>query len=88
MKHYWTDVPRLGNLAITRHAQSQAEARGISETMVADTLAHGEDTPDSPSTVFRDRGRIRLVIIPRPEPYRGAALCVSIIRLEPQQAAR
>lgn len=90
MKHYYTDVPGLGNVALSRHAQSKADDEGFSEAAVSEALHNpiGEDIPDGMNVVFRDRGRLRLVVNKRPTPFRGAALVTTIIRLQPQAIAK
>ncbi len=96
MRHYWRNVPALidgahpGNVALSRHAQQQAERAGISEDMVHDALytPDKKDLPDSQGVVFRERGVIRLVVVLRPEPFRGASLVTTIIRKQPQASAK
>jgi hypothetical protein len=90
MKHYYTDVPGIGNVAITRHAQSQAENAGFNEEMVAQALMNpdGKDIPDHQGVVFRDRALLRLVIVLRPEPFAGASLVTTIIRVKPTASAK
>ncbi len=83
MKHYWPDVPGLGNVAISRHAQARAVKHGITEGMIASALSRGTDTPDGLSEVFREWGVVRLVIVLRPTPFKGACLVKTITRIKP-----
>ncbi len=89
-KHYYTDVPGIGNVAISRHAQSQAEDAGFNDEMITQALMQpdGKDIPDHQGVVFRDRALLRLVIVLRPEPFRGASLVTTIIRTKPTAVAK
>ncbi len=80
MKHYYPDVRGLGNVALTRHAQEQLEAAGVSDHDVAEVLQHGKDTPDGVGVVWRRFKGIRLVILLKPEPFRGAVLVKTAYR--------
>lgn len=86
MKHYYTNVPRLGNVALSRHAQARGSAEDITDVHVADVLMKGSDTPDGQATWREHRG-VRLVIV-RPSPWNGAWLVTTMFRVERQAAAR
>lgn len=86
MQHYYTDVPRLGNVALSRHAQYNAAAQGVPEEMIKRCLTHGADRPDGDAT-WRDHGALRLVII-RPTPWRGAWLVKTLYLVAAQEKAR
>ena len=86
MNHYFEDVPGLGNVALSRHAQTRAEQDGISEAMVLDVLLQGQDTPDGDST-WRELKGVRLVIVD-PTPFRGAKLVTTMYRVKPPMRAR
>lgn len=90
MKHYYTDVPGLGNVALSRHAQARAEEERFNDVMVSQALHSpiGADIPDGNNVVFRDRGPLRLVVNRRPQPFRGASLVTTIIRIKPQAKAK
>lgn len=90
MQHYYRNISGLGNVAVSRHAQSKAMKHGISEEMFRHALTKpdGPDIPDGPNTVFRDRGVVRLVIVLKPEPFCGACLITTVIRKQPQEAAK
>jgi hypothetical protein len=87
-KFYYPAVPGLGNVAVSRHAQEQAEVHGISEEIFQRVLQRGQDRPDGMGTVWREDSGVRLVIIQRPEPFRGAALVKTVYRVERQATAR
>lgn len=88
MIHFYRDVPRLGNVALTRHAQERAQALGIKDSHVQDLLFSGNDTPDGMDVLWRERGRFRMVILLKPTPYRGAALVKTIYEVEEQAKAK
>jgi hypothetical protein len=90
MKHYYPNVPGLGNVALSRHAQARAKEEKFSEAMVEQALLSplGSDIPDGHDVVFRDRGPLRFVINKRPHPFRGACLATTIIRIKPQARAK
>jgi hypothetical protein len=82
VRFYVTDVPRLGNVVVSRHAQAQAEAEGITEDLFHRILQEGTDKPDGLTTVWREFTGIRLVILLRPTPWRGARLVVTVYKVE------
>lgn len=86
MSHFYEDVPGLGNVAISRHAQEKMEHHGITEAVLEDVLWGGRDRPDGNST-WREKAGVRLVIV-RPEPFRGAMLVVTAFRVMPQARVR
>ena len=90
MNHFYRNIEGLGNVALSRHAQRKAEEEGFNDAMVSDALNSptAPDIPDGKNIVFRDRGRLRLVINLRPEPWSGACLVTTIIRIKPQESAR
>lgn len=87
-KYYFADVPGLGNVAVSRHAQEQAAEHGISEDVFQRVLERGTDRPDGLGVVWREDVGIRLVIILRPEPFRGAALITTLYPVRRQASAR
>jgi hypothetical protein len=87
-RFYVPDVPRLGNVAISRHAQAEAEADGITESAFHRVLEHGVDKPDGLTTVWRELDGVRLVILLRPEPFRGACLVTTAYRIQPRARVR
>jgi hypothetical protein len=90
MQHYYRNISGIGNVAVSRHAQDKAAEHGISEEMFRHALTKpdGPDIPDGANVIFRDRGVVRLVIILKPTPFRGASLVKTVIRKQPQEAAK
>ena len=87
MQYYFEDVPRLGNVAVTRHAQAKAEEFGITEQQFIEVLLKGSDSPDGMDMLWRERNGIRLVIILYPMPDRGARLVKTLYRIKAQEKA-
>lgn len=85
MKHYFANVPRLGNVAISRHAQERLQDSGVTEELLARVLNEGKDTPDGMDVVWREALGIRLVIVLKPTPFRGAKLVTTAFRIEAQR---
>ena len=90
MQHFYPDVPKLGNVAVSRHAQAQIEAAGISEAEFREALLSPlqPDTPDGMDVLWRERGGIRIVILTNPQPPRGAKLVKTVYRVGQQAKAR
>src|ERR687893_67421 len=59
MKHYYENVPRLGNVAVSRHAQSQMLDAGISQEAFDRALLDPTqpDTPDGQDILWRRPSR-------------------------------
>src|SRR5215207_4675039 len=57
MKHYYENVPRLGNVAVSRHAQSQMLEAGISQEAFDRALLDPTqpDAPDEQDVLWRVR---------------------------------
>ncbi len=87
-KYYFTEVPGLGNVAVSRHAQEQAEKHGVSELVFQRVLERGTDRPDGQGVLWREDVGIRLVIIRRPEPFSGASLVTTLYPVQRQATAR
>jgi len=85
MNHFYRDVPGLGNVAVSRHAQARAEEEGISQEAFDRVLSPlMADVPDSADIVWRQRDGIRLVILTNPTPNIGAKLVKTVYRIEAQ----
>jgi hypothetical protein len=82
VEHYFPDVPGLGNVAVSRHAQARMQEDGISETAFRDVLINGETIPDGQDVVWREKDGVRIVILRRPEPFAGAMLAKTVYRIE------
>jgi len=90
MNHFYRDVPGLGNVAVSRHAQARAEEDGISQEAF-DRVLLSPLTPDvqeGADIVWRERDGIRLVILMNPTPNTGAKLVKTMYRVEAQAKAR
>jgi hypothetical protein len=90
VNHFYRDVPGLGNVAVSRHAQGRAEEDGISQEAFDRVLLEPltADVPDGAEIVWRERDGIRLVILTNPTPNRGAVLVKTVYRVEAQAKAR
>ena len=89
MNHFYRDVPRLGNVAVSRHAQQRAEEDGISQDAFDRVLLTPiqPDVEEGADILWRERDGIRLVILTKPTPYAGAMLVKTVYRVEAQARA-
>ena len=90
MNHFYRGVPKLGNVAVSRHAQARAEEDGISQEAFDRVLLEPiqPDIPDGTDILWRERDGIRLVILTNPTPNTGAKLVKTVYRVEAQLKAR
>jgi hypothetical protein len=90
MNHFYRNVPKLGNVAVSRHAQARAEEDGISQETFDKVLLEPiqPDIPDGTDILWRERDGIRLVILTNPVPNTGAKLVKTVYRVEAQAKAR
>ena len=86
-KYYFEDVPGIGNVAVSRHAQERAESEGITMRAFEQALLNGVTIPEGPGVVWRELNGVRLVVLLRPEPFRGAALVKTCFRVQEQAKA-
>ncbi|KKQ77820.1 MAG: hypothetical protein A3A96_01850 [Candidatus Zambryskibacteria bacterium RIFCSPLOWO2_01_FULL_39_39] len=89
MEHFYRDVPGLGNVAVSRHAQEQMQKGDISESLFQKVLLSptGSDIPDGQDVIWREREGIRIVILIDPTPNRGAKLVKTVYRVQQQASA-
>ena len=89
MKHFYENVPRLGNVAVSRHAQAQMIEAGISQEAFDRVLLEPTrpDIPDGVDILWRERDGLRLVILINPTPNRGAKLIKTVYRVQAQARA-
>ena len=87
MDHYFPNVPRLGNVAVSRHAQERMVQDGIPEDAFLDALMNGEMVPDGADVVWRQKDGVRIVLIRRPTPFKGAMLATTVYRIRPPARA-
>jgi hypothetical protein len=88
MDHYFPNVPGLGNVAVSRHAQDRILDEGIAESTFRDALLHGETIPDGQAVIWREKHGIRIVILRKPEPFAGAMLVKTVYRVQGAAQAR
>jgi len=81
MKHYFANVPGLGNVAVSRHAQQRIEEDHIPEATFVDVLMNAKSVPDGLGTVWREANGVRICVVLRPEPFRGATLVITVYRV-------
>ena len=86
MGHYFPNVPGLGNVALSRHAQERMAQDGISEEHFTDALMRGDTIPDGQDIVWREKNGVRIVILRQPTPFKGAMLVKTVYRIK--EAAR
>ena len=82
MEHYFPNVPGLGNVALSRHAQERMVEDGISANELKEALLRGATTPDGQDVIWRERDGVRVVILKKPTPFRGAMLATTIYRVQ------
>ncbi len=85
--HYYENVPTLGNVAVSRHALDRIAAQGIGKAAFEEALFTGEMTPEGDAITWREKNGVRLVIINKPEPFRGAKLVKTVFKIKPQGRA-
>ncbi len=88
--HFYRDVPGLGNIAVSRHAQARMIAEGITQKEFDRTLLMPEesDIPEGNDILWRQRHGVRIVIITDPTPNVGAMLVKTVFRIEAQAQAK
>jgi hypothetical protein len=89
MKHFYRDVPGLGNVAVSRQVQARMEVDGISQEVFDKTLLEPTrpDVPDGMDILWRGRNGLRIVIIMNPTPNTGAKLVKTVYRVQRQASA-
>ena len=88
MEHYFADVPGVGNVAVSRHAQERMVRDGISEEDFKDALLRGTTIPDGQEVVWREKDGVRVVILRKPTPFKGATLATTVYRVKAAARAR
>jgi hypothetical protein len=83
-KYYFEDVPGIGNVAVSRHAQERAESEGITSRAFEQVLLNGATVSEGEGVLWREMNGIRIVVLTRPEPFRGAALVKTCFRVQGQ----
>jgi hypothetical protein len=87
--HFYRNVPRLGNVAVSRHAQSQMINAGITQEAFDKALLQPTraDVSDGVEVLWRERDGLRIVILTNPTPNMGAKLVKTVYRVERQARA-
>jgi hypothetical protein len=90
MNHFYRNVPKLGHVAVSRHAQARAEEDSISQEAFDRVLLEPvqSDIPDGADILWRERDGIRQVILTNPTPNIGAKLVKTVYRVEAQAKAK
>jgi hypothetical protein len=90
MNHFYRNVPKLGNVAVSRHAQKRMEEDQISHEAFERVLLTPikPDIRDGEDILWRERDGIRIVILENPIPASGAKLVKTVYRIEEQAKAR
>ena len=85
MNHFYRNVPKLGNVAVSRHAQKRMEEDQISHEAFERVLLTPikPDIRDGEDILWRERDGIRIVILAS-----GAKLVKTVYRIEEQAKAR
>lgn len=74
-------------MAVSRHAQERMAQDGISEEDFRDALMRGQTIPDGQDIVWREKDGVRVVILRRPTPFKGAMLAKTVYRIKAQARA-
>lgn len=84
--HFYREVPKLGNVAVSRHAQGEMDAEGIRQEDFERVLMNPlrADVPDGQAVVWRERDGLRIVIHTDPTPNTGAKLVLTVYKVESQ----
>jgi hypothetical protein len=88
--HFYRDVPRLGNVAVTRHAQARMIDNGITQQQFDKALfePQGPDRMEGYGVLWRERDGVRIVILTNPIPNAGARLVKTVFRVQAQARER
>jgi Domain of unknown function (DUF4258) len=87
-QYYYQAVPGLGNVAVSRHAQQRMDEHKISQAMFERALfTPTKEVEEGPEILWRERDNIRIVIVQRPKPFRGARLVKTVMKVGAQARA-
>lgn len=90
MNHFYRDVPSLGHVVVSRHAQDRMAREGIPPEAFERALLQPvkPDIPDGADILWRERDGLRIVILTNPAPNVGAKLVKTVYRVQAQARAR
>ena len=90
MTHFYRNVPKLGHVAVSRHAQKRMEEDNIYPEVFERVLLTPvkPDVREGGDILWRERDGIRIVILENPTPPSGAKLVKTVYRIEAQAKAR
>ena len=88
--YFYKGVARLGNVAVSRHAQERMRADGVPLELFERVLLmpNKPDLAEGADMVWRERDGLRVVILTKPVPDVGAKLVKTVYRVKPQARAR
>ena len=84
-KFVYQDVPGLGKVVISRHAQANMDIQGISDADLQVVLYKGRSLRETDKIEWRTLNGIRIIVLLNPEPNRGSKLAKTIFRVEEQR---
>jgi hypothetical protein len=90
MIHFYRDVPKLGHVAVSRHAQKRMEEDNISQEAFERVLLTPvkPDVREGADILWRERDGIRIVILENPTPPTGTKLVKTVYHIEAPAKAR
>ena len=80
MRYRYDDVPGLGDVVVSRHAQAKMKEDGIAEDTFQEVLFNGAETREGFDIVRREGKGIRIIIEMRPTPWRGSRLVKTVYK--------
>jgi hypothetical protein len=87
-EYFYRDVPGLGHVAVSRHAQDRMDAEQISDAAFQRVLFDGTAIQEGADVMWKERDGIRAVILLNPTPNRGARLVKTVFRIQGQLSAK
>ena len=90
MAHFYRNVPKLGHVTVSRHAQKRMEGNEISQEAFERVLLMmvKPDIREGLDILWRERDGIRIVNLENPTPPSGAKFVKTVYRVKPQAKAR
>jgi hypothetical protein len=88
MGHYYKNVPGLGSVAVSRHAQYNIRQQQIPESNFIKVLFESKSLEEGFEVVRREGFGIRIIILLNPTPFKGAKLVKSVFSIKPQKDSK